>query len=429
MAIEAARRFSRTTPMLLSRYLFYWGELTKAGREDLAVAEIERMESQVREHPAVLHFCGQTAAQLGDFDKARGLYHRALSSGGSAPLIWFALSAVSNFKDSPELFDAMLTASRHMGSADANAGSRFQYALGRAYHDLGEFEAAMRHYTAGADLRRKGERYERAQMEAFVERLVRDFTPENMAKLKPPQRPHKRAIFVNGLPRSGTTLTEQVLTAHDAVSDGGEVNLLAPALIPTLGQTLEGAFAYQASGEPDPWGRVAATYSRLMDMRFGANTLVVDKTLLHSHQMGFILHALPRCPIVWLRRDAADVALSCFRNYFSSPMTWSWSLADIGHFMRLEDRLFAHWQEHFGEQIMVVQYEEFVANPTATIDRLLVHAGLPPQPGLDQAHLSKRKVRTASMVQVRQPIVTGRIGLSRRYERWMGEFYQTYEGR
>lgn len=431
ISIEASRRFSRTDPMLLSRYLHYWSELAKFGRETEAVDEITRLPLPVQEHLSVLHFRGQIAAQSGDFEGARNFYHRALAIDPSSPLIWFALGAITDFAETPALLDRMREVEPTLDHAESVVQARFQYGLGRAYHDLGDYNAAMSHYQNGARIRRAEEAYDRTQMERYAAQVLAEFTPKAFERLTPPTQRFRKSIFVNGLPRSGTTLIQQILTSNDRVADGGEISLFNAAITPAGDGSLAGALRYQqsANGGEDPWGKIGFQYGRMLKMRFRTDERVVDKTLLHSRIMGLLLHTLPDCPIIWMRRSPSDVALSCFRNYFSDSLPWSWSLGDIGHFMAIEDRLFEHWTNHFPDRIFVVPYEDLVADPTVWIARLCEQTGLEKQPRMEHFYTSKQTVRTASLQQIRQPIGKDRIGLSDRYRKWMTEFWSTYEAR
>jgi len=258
--------------------------------------------------------------------------------------------------------------------------------------------------------------------------LIRDFTREGLGRLVPSKEPATRALFVNGLPRSGTTLVEQILTSHSAVHDGGEINLVRASLLPTLDYSLAGALRYQQRHSSDPWGWVARTYNRLLEERFGSDGLVVDKTLSQSHFAGLLLHTLPDARMVWLRRDGEDTALSTFRTFFTSPLPWSWSLADIGHYHRIEARLHAHWESLFPDRILTVPYEEMVREPRRWISRILAHFGLTAEEQVFAPHETAREVRTASVQQVRAPIGTGAIGNSRAYLSQLDDYRRALRG-
>lgn len=429
IAVEAARRFALTPPIQLDRLLFYWGELTSVGRSAVALGQVRQLSARDRNRNGVLHFLGTVAVQEGDFDRGIRLFRQALAQPPQAAHTWFALSMAKTFKSGadPDIA-AMEKLATQLPDADPLTKSRFLYGLAKAWHDCGEPGRAMAHYQRGAALRRRATPFDLESMGRLAESLIRDFSSTGLARLAPPRQSENRAIFVNGLPRSGTTLVEQILASHSAVSDGAEINLLKNALLPTLDHSLAGALAYQdrLGAGADPWGAVNQDYHRMLAMRFGSEGRVVDKTLLQSHFMGLLLHALPDARIIWMRRGAEDSALSCFRTYFTAPVDWSWDLADIGRMFAIEDRLFEHWQGVFGERILAVPYEELAAKPTEWIPRLLAHAGLEEEPQVYEPHKQQRSVRTASVTQVRAPITSKSVGYSGAYAEYLEPFRAAY---
>ena len=428
IAIEAARRFSRTPPPALDRLLNYWGELAQYGRTEAVRADMARFPERLSQDPTVLHFRGTIAGQEGDFAAAERFYREALAQTPYLPQTWFALAMIKTFApDDPDLA-AMERVRPAMERADPALRARFLFGLAKAWHDGRDYDRAFALYSEGAALRRSLEKWDPKALERFVDDLIWNFTPEGMAGLIPSgeERP---ALFVNGLPRSGTTLAEQILVSHSKVADGGELNVLRAALIPTGDNSLAGAVRYQQrTADKDPWGRIAATYFRLLKMRFGTRKLVVDKTLGHSHFMGLLLHTLPNARVVWMRRDPEDTALSCFRTFFTSGVPWSWSLEDIGRFFRLEDRLHAHWSAMFPDRILSVDYQALAAAPDQWIPRIAAHCGLEVEPRMFEPHRTERGVLTASVQQVRSPITTARIGLSAGYSAYLEPFRAAYSG-
>lgn len=427
IAIEAARRYSRTEPLQLDRLLPYWGELAGYDRPDEALDEVRRLPKPVRGHPSVLHLLGTMASQQGDFASAEAHYRRAIAQSPFVPQTWFALAMIKTFAPGDPDLAEMERVLPHFGRTDPSLQARFLYGVAKAYHDCGEYGRAWQFYSRGAVLRRQEEQWDGDRVEALAGALVREFTAEAVARLTAVGEPHRRALFVNGLPRSGTTLVEQILVSHSQVENGGEINLLPAALIPTGDHSLGGALRYQQRfGAGDPWGALAGDYFRMLAMRFRTEGLVVDKTLGQSHFMGLLLHMLPDARVIWMRRDPEDVALSCLRNFFTSQIPWSWSLEDIGRFFTIEDQLFAHWTSQFPGRILVVPYEDLVRDPEIWVGRILDHAGLPAEPQVHEFHKTKRSVKTASVSQVRQPISTDRIGLSKAYDRQLDTFRAAY---
>lgn len=429
LQLEASRRFARTQPVALARLLHYWGDLAALGRSSEALAEVERLDPRGRAHPAVLHFLGTVAGSAGEFAQAEALYRRALAVTEDLPQTWFALAMLRRFEEPGDADLRRMEALRpRFAAIEPALASRFLYGLAKAWHDVGEHERAFALYSEGAALRRRLEVPDLDAIERMAEGLIGSFTADGLARLTPSGHAGSRALFVNGLPRSGTTLVEQILTSHSQVADGGEIALVRAALIPTLDHTMAGALRYQQRGGADPWGDLARSYHRLLAERFGPDGLVVDKTLVHSHLAGLLLHMLPDAQMVWLRRDPEDMALSTFRSYFTSPVPWSWSLADIGRFYRIEDRLHRHWQSLFGERILTVPYEGLATAPGEWVPRILAQFGLAAEPQVFAFHQTRREVRTASVQQVRAPISDVAIGKARLYDRQLEPFRRAYRG-
>ena len=429
MALDASMRHAMTDPITIGALIQHCDNLTQMGRAEEAVALLDRVPAQAQDHPEILHFRGNQASQTGDFDTAQALLRRSLAGQPNSPQTWMALLMASGEKLGDEDLAKLRKAGDSLGTMEPRSKAAYYYALGRALVDRGEVAEGFAVYEKGAAIRRELEPYDRAAQEAHVAHILAEFTPEAMAKLTPSRFTGQRALFVNGLPRSGTTMTESILVAHSKVVDGSEVALVKPALLPVKGLTMEGALAYQQrSRSDDPWGDIARDYHHMLAMRFRKPGLVVDKTLSQSMFMGLLLQAMPDARVLWLRRRPDDVALSAYRSFFSSTITWAWSMEDIAHQMMLEDKLHAHWQALYPRNILTVPYEELVSAPAEWIPRMLAHCGLAVEPQVFDFHKAKRRVRTASIKQVRAPISTDAIGKADRFAEQLEPFRKAYYG-
>jgi hypothetical protein len=299
------------------------------------------------------------------------------------------------------------------------------YGLGKAREDCGDVDRAFDYYSKGAALVRLERPFNMEGHLAAIEAMQREFDTEQFQRLTPSGFEGQRALFVTGLPRSGTTLTEQLLVGHSAVTDGSELNLFAIALTPLLGFGRDNAMRYQSANKEDPWGAIARDYAHLLDLRFRSKDLVVDKSLGQTMLMGLLLHAMPDARVAWLKRNPDDVALSCFRTYFTGGLAWTCSLTDIADYMRAEERMLAHWRAVFPDRILVVPYEKLVTAPAEWSVRLQEHFGLPVE-DLESSLPQDRAVRTASVTQVKEPISTSRIGQASRFERHLKPFHGRY---
>jgi tetratricopeptide (TPR) repeat protein len=422
VAVEASRRWN---PGSIESLLGYWAMLGTYGRSEEALADIQRQPVSVREHPSVLHVRGTIVNQFGRVEEAQELFRRALAKMPAALQTWFALAMIKKFEPGDGDLAAM-TRLEHVPGPPAEVRASLCYGLGKAWEDCGEPERAFDYYSKGAALVRSERPFDINDFCAAADEVIRDFNPENLKKLTPSQFQGQRSLFVTGLPRSGTTLTEQMLVAHSQVADGAELNLFATALTPLLGGNYAGAVRYQQSTPADPWGEIARDYAHLLDLRFSSSNLVVDKSLGQTLLTGLMLHSMPDARVAWLRRSPDDVALSCFRTYFTAGLAWTCSLTDIADYMRAEDQMFEHWRAMFPDRILAVPYEELVRSPEVWSERLQRHFGLPVEGGLAASLPKDRAVRTASVTQVKQPISTSRIGLSAAFERQLKPFRDRY---
>lgn len=425
LAIEASRRMA--TRGSVEALVAYWGTLASFGRSPEALAEIRRQPVSVREHPSVLYFRATAATEWGRFEEAQELFRRALAKAPAFTPAWLGLAIIKTFRPGDPDLAAMNRLEPQLRQPIVLA--TLCYAMGKAHEDCGDIDRAFQLYSRGATIRRQQSRFDSDQHNRAANEAIADYTAQSLARLIPSRADDQRSLFVTGLPRSGTTLTEQILRGHSQVVDGGEVNLFGSALLPTLGLRFADALAYQQRSDgDDPWGEIGRDYDRFLDMRFPAPGLVIDKSLGQSLLVGLMLHALPNARIAWLRRSPEDVALSCFKTQFDSGLAWAWSLVDIADFMRTEDRLFEHWRTQFPERILAVPYEEMVRAPAAWAERLQRHFGLEFEEGIEQVSRADRAIGTASVSQVREPISTSRIGYGSVFERHLKPFRDRYYG-
>lgn len=424
LAIEASRR--AVVPGSPDSLLVYWGLLASYGRSSEALAEVRRQSAALREHPSVLHFRATVATEFGHFDEAQELFRRALAKAPAMTATWLSLAMIKKFwPGDPDL--AAMERLERQAVGPPQSLAPLHYALGKAGEDCGDIERAFQSYARGASLRRQQRTFNNDAFRAAGDEVVRDFTRDGLKQLSPSGVEGGRSLFVTGLPRSGTTMTEQILLGHSAVAAGAEVNLFAPALIPILGPGFDNALSYQQrTNGPDPWGEIARDYRRFIDMRFGSPGLVIDKSLGQSLLIGLMLHAIPEARVAWLRRSPEDVALSCFRTYFSTGLDWTCSLHDIADYMRVEDKLFDHWRSVFPDRILTVPYEDVVAAPASWAEQLQRHFGLPIEPDIERVTKGNRPIGTASVGQVREPITAARVGQAKRFEHHLKPFRDRY---
>ena len=400
--------------------------LAMVGRQDEAV-DIVSATAPGQLNPVERdHFLGTCALELGDFDRARSAFDRVLTAWRGSGATWLSLAALPA-NDDDALLERLSAAQPVIKMTPADSRARWHYAKGTVLDRLARTDEAFAEFAAGAELVRPTRSYDPAADRREAEMLAAEFTSSAIAQIAGQVSTEScRPILVTGLPRSGTTLVEQILTSHSAIAGGGELPLGSIMTREIRGNALPQLQSFVTANGADP---LTSLYLHLGDQRFGDGQRFVDKGLGASRQLGVLASILPQARIIWLRRNPLDCAWSCFRTFFSQGIEWSWSLTDIAAHFQAEDRLFAHWQEVLGERVLALSYEELAAKPDAMIDRILNHVGLASEPEIEAPHLTKRVVTTASVAQVRQPVNESSIGAADRYLDHLKPFIEAYEAK
>jgi tetratricopeptide (TPR) repeat protein len=369
---------------------------------------------------------GALTTGAGDADEARRWLETALRLRPQSGQAWYLLAMVVDFAKEPDLADGLFAGERAMQAAPRVERAYYYYALGKARADLGEHARAFAAAARANGATRAEYPYDRSVDRQSALEAVKGYDAAGIAGLARRQgEPTDRSIFVMGLPRSGTTLVQQILTSHDEVSGGGEINLLR-WLVREAGDAsypAVAAFVGKAGAPP-----LARLWRHLLEQRFPSAGRVVDKTINTTRKLGFAAALLPEAPLIWLRRDPLDCAWSCFRNCFMENVHWSNDLGDIAFNFRLEDELLERWQAILGERLLVIPFEELVSGPEPWIRRILAHCGLEEQPQVLAPHENRSPVQTVSAMQVRRPINRAGIGSAEPYRPYLAPFIEAYYG-
>ncbi|MEZ5809970.1 MAG: sulfotransferase [Rhizobiaceae bacterium] len=353
---------------------------------------------------------GNAHNDLGRPAEAVAAFEAALKARPGYAEAWRNLAAVRRFAAGDDAIGALENAL----SAATAPGDRIhlEFALAKALDDIGEHDRAFGHFAAGNRLHRRGigdPIAEQRNLFGRIRAIFADGVPAPPADLDPSS---KRPVFIVGMPRSGTSLVEQILASHTGVHGGGELQVVRRAVAPAV-----------EAGRLDEAAIAAIRKSCIdgLDALGAAEPAVTDKMPLNFRWIGFIAAALPEAVIVHTRRDSVAVAWSIFRTFFPARgLEFSFDLGDIAAYLRLYDELMAFWAERLPGRIVECDYERLTENQEAETRRLLDRCGL----GWDERclafHETARAVRTASSVQVREKMYRGSSRAWRDYEPHLG---------
>jgi len=290
-----------------------------------------------------------------------------------------------------------------LGQSDARSRAdqtTLHFALGKAFMDLGDSPRAFEHFNAGNRLKRDTFAYDPGATSAWCAAIARTFTRDLMAAKFGQGDPSDLPVFVLGMPRSGTTLIEQILASHPAVHGAGELRQVQ-ALVDELGafpDSVRGLTAQQLA-------RLGGAYVARVRPLAAGRRHVVDKMPSNFFYAGLIRLILPRARIIHCRRDPVDTCLSCYTKLFGGEQAFSYDMAELGRFHRDYQALMAHWRQVLpASHFLEVDYEAIVVDLEAETRRMLAFLGLPWNETCLRFHEAERPVRTASVNQVRQPL-------------------------
>jgi tetratricopeptide (TPR) repeat protein len=357
---------------------------------------------------------GNLLSEFGRFDEARECFERAIAI---APLLagsYYDLVRCRRVtSDDDGLVQRMETALATPG-LEAAQRLRLHLAMGKAADDLGDYALAMQHLDAADAVRRDSLVFDSAAFSIEIDRLIARCTPEMMARAPELGSSGATPVLIVGMPRSGTTLVEQIVSMHPEVEGGGELNFWNE----------RGAAWHRsgADGNETPFlAKTAADYLGELRAIAPKAARVTDKMPFNFLWAGLIHLAFPRAIIIHCRRAAVDTALSIHQTHFHPGLAFPTGGAELVAYFRSYQRLTDHWRSVLpADCFLEVDYEELTRAPEPAIRRIIAACGLPWHDACLRPEANPRAVKTPSKWQTRQPIYRTSVARWRRYEPWLG---------
>ena len=431
--------------------------LHRQGKSEAALIEVGKLLAEDPRNPGYRNLNAAILARIGEYAASIDEYQKVLAEYPRQPKVWMslghALKTAGRNAESIDAYRRCAALAPHLGEAywslanlktfrftdDEVAAMRaqiaradltdedrfhFEFSLAKALEDSEAYEESFRHYAAGNKLRRAMIGYDADETHAHVERSKKLFTREFFAERAGWGAAAQDPIFVVGLPRSGSTLIEQILASHSLVE--GTMELPDVAILARQ----VGARTTRAEGTAYPRAltkfsaeELAALGEKYLQQtriqRKEGTPYFIDKMPNNFTHAGFIHLMLPNARIVDARRHPLGCCLSGFKQHFARGQNFTYDLSEIGRYYRDYVELMAHFDEVLPGRVHRVFYENMVEDTEGEVRRLLEYCGLPFEPGVLRFHENQRAVRTASSEQVRRPINREGMDQWRHFEPWL----------
>jgi tetratricopeptide (TPR) repeat protein len=372
---------------------------------------------------------GTALNALGQFEQASACFRRALEVRPGLTIAYRNLAITGTQMAEAAEIERL---NKLLNAPDTPITDRIPagFALGKLLDETDRFDEAFARYAEANSLVKQvrageGERFDGDGLHRQVDRIIDRFSAEFFTERRGWGTTSELPVFIVGMPRSGTTLVEQIAASHAQVFGAGElreIGYIATALGSSDGHSLAEKWT------ADSIGRAADTHLAHLQKLGGPASRVVDKMMGNAFQLGLIAVMFPSARIIHCRRDPRDNCLSCFFQWFTKGNIFVYDLADCGRQYLETERVMAHWRKVLPLRMLEVNYEETVADQEGQSRRLIDFLGLPWDPACLNFHQTERFVLTASAWQVRQPIYTRSSGRWQHYEKHLGPLLEVLQG-
>jgi tetratricopeptide (TPR) repeat protein len=414
-AIASLRRAAEVAPQADIGRLSLAKALMAEERQDEAIAVLRRLLARNPTNFDARVMLGDVLSYGGWFEEAEQEYQRAIKTGNQPISAYQGLVNLRKLTEADRpLVEGMRRVLQRGGLSDFLL-MILHFSLGKALDDLKDYAAAMEHFDAGNRLRHRTVKLDRARLIAQFEGLIERFTPDYFARYAGLGCDDETPLLVLGMPRSGTTLTEQIISSHPAVVGGGE-----------LPYWLEAGPPWEVGGmcslTAENARRVADDYLTMLRDHGPDAARVTDKTPTNFMWIGLIHLIFPKARIIHCKRNPIDTCLSIYATNFDHHMEFAADRGDLVFVYRQYERLMQHWQNVLPPEVYYeTQYEDLVANQDVRSRELIAFCGLDWDDACLVPEQNERAVRTASLWQARQPVYKTSVERWRRYEPWLGE--------
>lgn len=371
---------------------------------DAALDAYDRATENDHYHPAAWLGKGHLLKTLGRSEEGIAAYRKAIEQRPNFGEVYWSLANLKTFRFTLEEIADM---ERRLADEDLDADARvhFLFTLGKAWEDEGEYARAFRYYSDACALQRPRIYYDPVETRVSNNRILEVFTANFLADNAGHGCPNPAPIFIVGMPRSGSTLIEQILASHSQVEGTAELPEVGRVIGMISARSPEEDYPEATAWlKPRDWQELGEAYLERTQRHRHGLPYFTDKMPNNFPSVGLIHLMLPNAKIIDARRHPLDSCFGSFKQHFAYGQTFSYDLVEIADYYREYRRMMRHWQEVLPGRVLEVRYEDMVRDQEGQTHRLLEHCGLDFEEACLRFYETERPVRTASSEQVRRPI-------------------------
>lgn len=361
---------------------------------------------------------GAIYSEQGKLDEARQCFETAIKVQATFISAHHNLSSLKTYTPNDPHLTLLESLACEPPKQTMDSHVRYYFALGKARQDIGQYDRAFAAYSIGNRLKREQLPYNDSRTNIIKQNIMQVFDADffkhqqHTVSQTNKAQTEKTPIFIVGMPRSGTTLIEQIISSHPEVYGAGELADLSKVIVDVLGNVREASFSKRAAAlSRQDYQQMAESYIQRVWALSPDSAYITDKMPPNFLFLGLIHMMFPHARIIHSMRDPMDSCLSCYARLFNETMDFAYDLNDLGHYYVHYMELMTHWGKVLPKgTILDVSYEDVVADSTTQSRRMLEYIGLPWDESCLTFYKNKRHVKTASIAQVRQPIYDSSVG-------------------
>ncbi len=427
-AVKAYQQALRLRPDYAEAWNNLGTALRTSGKLESAIDSYRQALQYKPDYAEAWNNLGNALKSLGRLESAIDSYRKAIQYKADyveAHCMLARTKLHNRYDDEVQAMEKLLS------KPDINVEEKIQlcFGLGKAFEDIKQYDKSFNYLLDGNRIKRTTFNYSISEDEGFFKKLIDVFDTTFFAQRDGYGVSENTPIFILGMPRSGTTLVEQILSSHHQIQGAGELNDLKQILLTTNPKLTNHTFPdYVPELKCDDFTQFGTEYLRRINRYNSAGKAhVTDKMPSNFLYIGMIRVLFPSAKIIHCKRNPVDTCLSCFKTTFEEVQKFAYDLTELGQYYHLYQKLMSHWHTVLPGYIYDIQYEELVAEQETQTRRLIDHCGLSWDEACLSFYKSDRVVKTASDVQVRRPIYKSSVQLWKRYEKHLGPLLSALE--